>query len=57
MSPGGRVEPEAVFRHCKLNLTRLSFEMLVWQPNTSKELDLKQKLTWQKFGKAPKIGF
>jgi hypothetical protein len=55
--PVGRVEPEAVFRHFKLHFAFLSFEMLVWQPNTSKELGLEQKLSCQKLGKAPKIGF
>ena len=28
--------------------------MLIWQLGTSKELDLEQKLTWQKLRKAPK---
>jgi hypothetical protein len=40
-----------------LSLALLSFEMLFWRSGTSKELDLEQKLTWQKLGKAPKIGF
>ena len=55
--PVGRVEPEAVFRHFKLNSAFLSFETLFWQPGTSKELDLEQKLSCQKLGRAPKIGF
>jgi hypothetical protein len=55
--PVGRVEPEAVFRHFKLNFAFLSFEMLFWKLGTSKELDLEQKWTWQKLGKAPKVGF
>ena len=55
--PVGRVEPETVFRHFTVDFALLSFEMLFWKPGTSKELDLEQKLTWQKLGKAPKIGF
>jgi hypothetical protein len=38
--PVGRVEPEAVFGHFKLNLDLLSFEMPFWQPGTFEELDL-----------------
>jgi hypothetical protein len=57
VSPVGRVEPEAVFEHFKLTLALLSFEMPFWQPGTSKELDLEQKVTWPNLGKAPRIGF